>query len=197
MWMQRSLPVLLVLSSLGLCGCRSAQIFDIPYPQVETRLLERLKVASEDLSSGSRHVAMGADPTLSRCLTVGVPYALLSDYKAGQHIRLTLEERYDIGAVGGKRLTVDLRRMDERRTRVAVNYVDKAVGFLVLPIAYVNPGWVRERKIARCVVKPGPTEPSCRSLQGKSCGPKNAELACVSADGKVRRCVCQSTWDCR
>lgn len=174
---QRFLPILLVLSSLGLYGCGTTRIFDVPYSQVEARFLE-------------------ADPALSRCLKFGAPVVQLSN-KPGQSLRVMLEERYDIGAVGGRRLSIDLRKVDERRTRVAVNYVDKAVGFLVVPIAYVNPGWVRERKIARCIMEPGPTEPSCRLFQGKSCGPENAELACVSADGKVHPCVCQSTWNCR
>ena len=86
MWTQRFLPVLLVLSGLGLCGCRSAQTFDVPYSQVEARLLGRLKVAPEDLGSGSRYVAMEADPTLSRCLTVALDSAPKSRHCKRQSI---------------------------------------------------------------------------------------------------------------
>ena len=198
MSMQRILPGLLALPLLVLCGCSTVRTFDVPYSEVEDRLIERLKVAPEDLARSPRTVAPAVDPTLIRCLTgarfggVGI-----DDYKAGQSLSLYLRERYDLGAIGGSRLEVKLRRSGERRTRVSVSYIDKAVGFFIIPYAYVNPGWVREQKIARCVIEPPPAETACLSFEGRSCGPENAELPCVSADREALWCVCQGTWSCR
>jgi hypothetical protein len=197
MSMQRILPGLLALSLLVLCGCSTARTFDVPYSEVEARLLKRLQVAPEELGRGYRTVK--ADPDLAGCLTVGSSRVDIYDYKAGRSLRLATEMHYDIGAIGGKYLKVKLSRSGDRRTRVSVNYIDKEVGFFLFPFAYVNPGLVREQKIVHCVIDPPPTteEMDCRSLQGRSCGPENAELPCVSADRKALRCVCQGTWSCR
>jgi hypothetical protein len=197
MSMRRILPGLLALSLLVLCGCRTVRTFDVPYSEVEARLIQRLNVIPEELDRNPRTVAREVEPTLARCLSSESFNVGIDDYKAGQSLSLYLRERYDLGAIGGSRLEVKVRRSGERRTRVSVSYIEKAVGFFMIPYAYVNPGWIREPRIARCVIEPPPTERACLSFEGRSCGPENAEHPCVSADREAFRCVCQGTWSCR
>lgn len=197
MGMQRILPGLLALLLFVLCGCRTVRTFDVPYSEVEARLIKRLKVTPEELSRKPTMVAPEIDPTLARCLTFKTYGVGVYGYEPGQSLGLQLETSYDIGGIGGARLQVKLNRLGDRRTRVAVKYIDKAVGFFLVPFAYVNPGWVREPKIARCVIEPAPTEIACQSFQERSCGPENAEVSCVSADREAFRCLCRGKWSCR
>lgn len=202
------LPAALTLCSLG--GCVSVRAVQQPYPKVELALLQRLDMAGKDLNARPQSVSI-VSKELSACLN-GSRAVLVSDYKARQHIRLRTEERYDIGGIGGRFLTVDLRRVDVRRTRVTVDYLDRAVGFLVIPFAYVNPGWLREQRIASCLLHlegvpqeadrmmpppPRPSRQACERLQGRSCGPPGTVIPCEAAGGQPLQCICKGVLECR
>jgi hypothetical protein len=204
------LPAVLALCSLG--GCVSVRTVQRPYPQVENALLQRLDTAGKDLHASPQNVSI-VSRELARCL--GSRGVQVSDYQAGQHIHLRTEERYDIGGIGGNFLNIDLRRVDLRRTQVAVDYLDRAVGFLVIPFAYANPGWLRERKIASCLLRlegvppeadrvppPAPPPPrlseqACERIQGRSCGPPGYVIPCETAAGQHLRCICKGVLECR
>ena len=204
------LPAVLTLCSLS--GCVSVRAVQQPYPKVELALLQRLDTAGKDLQAGSQYVNI-VSRELSACLD-GSQAVRVSDYKAGQHIHLTTEERYDIGGIGGRSLMVDLRRVDLRRTRVAVDYLDRAIGFFVIPFAYVNPGWLREQQIASCLLhlegvpqeadrmrpppaRPRPSGQACERLQGRSCGPPGTVIPCETAGGQPLQCICKGVLECR
>lgn len=209
---QRATAFLLALAVPGLCGCASSQTVQRPYAEVESALLQRLDTAGQELRAGSAWARIDSRE-LARCLNPPPGPVLVSGYVAGQRIRLKMEERYDIGGVGGRSLTVDLQRAGARRTRVAVNYLDKAAGFFVFPFAYVNPGLSREGKIAQCLARlegtpdesdrippppvPPPPERPCRRFQGLTCGPPGSVLPCDAPDGERLECVCEgSVWSC-
>lgn len=204
---QRLLPSLFALIAFCLCGCGSTQTIKRPYPQVESALLQRLE--GEELGTGPCNVWIGSRE-LARCLK-NIGYVQVSDYTAGQRIQLRRKERYDIGGIGYNELIVDLKRVDDQRTRISVDYSDRAIGFFVIPFAYATPGWIRERKIAKCLVRlegapgeadkippplPRLSEASCEWMQGRSCGPPGAELPCDTASGSRLRCICDEAWAC-
>ena len=147
MRVERAVPFLLLLC---LCGCTYNATFERPYPQVESALLERLDRAGKEPEAGSS-VWIGSRE-LARCLKES-GFVQISDYTAGQRIRLRRLELYDIGAIGHKELTVELQRVDERQTRIFVDYLDRAVGFFLIPFASASPGGVRERRIAKCLAR--------------------------------------------
>lgn len=209
MRIERAVPCLLLFC---LCSCTYNSTFERPYPQVESALLKRLDTAGKEPVAGSN--AWIGSRELARCLKES-GFLQISDYTAGQRIRLRKLELYDIGAIGHKELTVELQKVDERRTRIFVDYLDRAAGFFLIPFAYASPGGVRERKIAKCLARlegapsdanadriprpagPPPPEQSCGWLQGRSCGPPGAVLPCETASGPRLECVCEGAWSCR
>jgi len=206
---QRAVPFLLLLC-LG--GCTYSTTFKRPYPEVESALLQRLDTDGKELGTGSVSAWVGSRE-LASCLRSGG--IQVSDYTAGQRIRLSRREDYNIGGIGHNELTIDLQRVDSRRTRILVDYSDRAVGFFLIPYAYATPGGVRERKIAKCLVRlkgapsdadriprpvyppPPPSEPWCAGLHRRSCGPPGAVLPCETASGAQLQCVCEGTWNCQ
>ena len=207
---QRAVLFLLLLC---LYGCTYNSTFKRPYPEVESALLQRLDTGEKELGAGSVSARI-ASRELARCLRekwgIGV-----SNYTPGQRIRLWSREDYNIGGIGHNELTIDLERVDDRRTRIHVNYSDRAVGFFLIPYAYATPGGIRERKIAKCLVRlegapgdadriPRPPDPppperlqSCGHLQGRFCGPSGTVLSCETPSGPwPLKCRCQGTWVC-
>lgn len=195
---------------LGLDGAAFAWTFERSYADLETTLLSRLDLNGKDPAAGPTRAWIG-DRGLASCLGFS-GCVQVTRYEAGERLQLRMEERYDIGAVGGRSLVVDLRRLDARRTRVEADYADRAIGFFVIPFAYANPGWIRQAGIESCLVRlEGPPkeadqirrpparrpEPACERLQGLSCGPPGAVLACDTASGWPLRCTCSKGWDCR
>jgi hypothetical protein len=211
MSIRRAFSLLFALLGFGLGGSAFAFTFERQYAELESTLLQRLDFDGRELSAGPQ-TGWVVDRELSRCLRE-ILCVHVSQYQPGEHIRMRMEERYDIGAVGGRSLEIDLRRLDSRRTEVKVDYLDRAVGFFLFPFAYVNPGWVREPRIAACLAKlegapkeiekmpppPPPPKPeqACEWTQGRSCGPPGAVLPCDTV-GKYRlQCTCRGVWDCR
>lgn len=206
---QCAISCLLVLAVSCLCGCASIQTVQRPYPEVESALLQRLDTGGKDLNAGS-WVRIDSRE-LTQCLKPPPGSVLVSDYTVGRRMHLKMEERYDIGGIGSNRLTIELQRVDARRTRVAVNYLDKAVGFL-FPFAYANPEVARERKIAKCLARlegtpseadkiplpppPPPPERPCRRFHGLTCGPPGSVLPCDAPSGERLECLCESVWSC-
>jgi hypothetical protein len=206
---QRFIPCLLALLGSCLSGCTYANTFKRPYPEVESALLQRLDTAGKEPGTGSAWID---SRELARCLKkrglIGI-----SDYTPGQRIRLWTMERYDIGAIGHNELTIDVQRVDDRRTRITVDYLDRAIGFFLIPFAYASPGWVREPKIAKCLARlegtppesdrmprrPPPVlrEQSCEQIQGRSCGPPGAVIPCQAAGGQRIQCICDGVLSCR
>ena len=209
--MQTTKLHLLALLSFCLCSCRYAQTYKTPYPQMESTLLQRLCIDRQALIT-SQFVRVGADPQLAEYMTMTAFDVSLKKYTPERHIRFTASHLYDIGAVGGQYITFDLRRLDDQRTRVAVNYSDRAAGFFIIPFAYANPGSIREPKIVKTIFEtpvpdasrcarsraaPVPSEQACERLQGRSCGPAGATLPCAFAGGGYGQCECGGTWSCR
>jgi hypothetical protein len=179
---------------------------------VESALLQRLDTGGKEAGAGAQ--AWIASRDLAGCLRE-TGSVRISEYTAGQHIQLRSYERYNIGGIGHNELTVDLQRVDAQRTHIFVDYLDRAVGFFLLPFAYASPGGIRERRIAKCLIRlegapkdadriprPRPTVPpppdlSCDRLQGRSCGPPGTVLPCVTPSGPSLQCVCEGTWHCR
>lgn len=207
MRMQRAIPFFLLLC---LCGCTYSTTIKRPYPQFESALLQRLDTDRKELGAGSSSARIDSRE-LVRCLRVRGSVGI-SHYTPGQRIQLSSREDYDIGGIGHNELTVDFQRVDDQRTRIHVDYLDRAVGFFLIPYAYATPGGIRERKIAKCLARledapsaadrippPPPREQlqSCGHLQGRSCGPPGAVLGCATASSPRLRCVCESTWVCR
>ena len=205
---QRAVLSLLLLC---LCGCTYSTTVKRPYPQFESALLQRLDTDRKELGAGSSSARIDSRE-LVRCLRVSGSVQI-SDYTPGQHIRLWSIEIYDIGAIGHNELTVDFQRVDDQRTRISVDYSDRAIGFFLFPIAYASPGGVREQKIGKCLARlegapsaadriPRPPPPeqlqSCGHLQGRSCGPSGTVLPCETPSGpRPLKCRCQGTWVCR
>jgi hypothetical protein len=202
----RAVPLLLLLC---LCGCTYSSTFKRPYSQVESALLQRLDTDRKELGTGSSTTWI-ASRELARCLRKN-GFIGISDYTAGQSIRLWTREAYDIGGIGHNELTINLQRVDGQRTRIDVDYSDRAVGFFLIPYAYATPGGIRERKIGKCLARlegspsaadritcpePRPIEQSCGRLQGRSCGPPGAVLPCETPSGPRLQCVCEGTWAC-
>ena len=205
----QAVPFLLLLC---LCGCTYSTTFKRPYPEVESALLQHLDTGGKELDAGSVSAWVGSRE-LARCLRSGG--IGISDYTPGQRIRLSRREDYNIGGIGHNELTIDLQRVDDRRTRIHVDYSDRAVGFFLIPYAYATPGGIQERKIAKCLVRlegapsaadriprpvhppPPPSEPWCAGLHRRSCGPPGAVLPCDTASGARLQCVCEGTWNCR
>jgi hypothetical protein len=205
----RAVPLLLLLS---LCGCSYNSTFKRPYPQIESALLQRLDTGGKDLGASGTSAWIGSRE-LAECLRAK-GFIGVSAYTAGERIRLWQRESYDIGGIGHNELTIDLQRIDDRRTRISVDYLDRAVGFFLFPFAYANPGGVRERKIAKCLAQlegtsgeadriprpldlpPPLVEQRCGQLQGRSCGPSGAVLTCSIPSNSRMQCVCEGTWRC-
>ncbi len=202
-------PLLLLLC---LCGCTYNATFKRPYPLVESALLQRLDTGGKEVGAGAQ--AWIASRDLAGCLREN-GFVGISDYTAGQHLQLRRYETYNIGGIGHNELTIDLQRVDAQRTRIFVDYLDRAVGFFLIPFAYVSPGGIRERRIAKCLIRlegapkdadriprprqtvPPPPDLSCGRLQGLSCGPPGTVLPCATPSGPSLQCVCEGTWHCR
>src|ERR1700754_2168676 len=116
----------LFLLLLCLCGCTYNATFKRPYLQVESALLQRLDTGEKEVGAGAQ--AWIASRDLAGCLREK-GFIGISEYTAGQHIRLRRYETYDIGGIGHNELTIDLQRVDAQRTRIFVDYLDRAVGF--------------------------------------------------------------------
>lgn len=202
---QRFIPCLLLLLGSCLSGCAYANTYKRPYSQIESALLQRLD------TSGTRGRASIGSLELRQCLRKG-GFIGISDYTPGQRIRLWRRESYDIGGIGHNELIIDVRRVDDKKTRITVDYLDRAIGFFLIPFAYVNPGWVREPKIAKClsrlegtpaeadkIPRPVAREPeqSCERIQGRSCGPPGAVIPCDTASGNRLQCTCDGVLHCR
>ena len=208
-----SLP-LLALLSFCLCSCRYAQTYRTPYAQMEDTLLQRFCIDKQHLIA-SQLALITVDPELADYMTMGAFNVVLKKYVPEEHLRFTAFHLYDIGAVGGQYITFDLRKIDDRKTRVAVNYSDRAAGFFIIPFAYANPGSIREPRIVKTIFEtaspgagtascdrvraPGlpPAEQACEHLQGRSCGPAGAAIPCTFAGGGQGQCECVDTWRCR
>jgi hypothetical protein len=195
------------LLGLCLCGCRYEQIYEAPYPQIESVLLQRLCIDKADLIT-SRFVRINVDPQLAQFMGMKIFDVELREHVAETRLRFTARHLYDIGAVGRESITFDIQKISDRRTRVAVNYSDRAAGVLVIPFAYANPGTIREPRIVRQIFESGEppgceplppsatSESSCEWLQGRSCGPEGAQVPCAAAGGGRLLCSCVGRWSC-
>lgn len=198
---------LLPLLGLCLCGCRYAQTYEAPYSQIESVLLQRLCIDKADLIT-SQSVRINVDSRLAQFMGMKIFDVVLREHVAETRLRFTARHFYDIGAVGRESITFDIRKIDDRRTKVAVNYSDRAAGFMVIPFAYDNPGTIREPRIVRQIFEsgepprceplppPAPSEQSCEWLQGRACGPEGARIPCATAGGERLLCSCAGQWSC-
>jgi hypothetical protein len=195
------------LLGLCLCGCRYVQTYEAPYSQIESVLLQRLCIDKADLIT-SRFVRINVDSKLAHFMGMKIFGVVLRDHVAETRLRFTARHLYDLGAVGRESITFDIQKIDDRRTKVAVNYSDRAVGFLVIPYAYANPGTIREPRIVRQIFESGEppgcepmlpralSEQSCEWLQGRSCGPEGAQIPCTTAGNAWFVCSCTGQWSC-
>jgi hypothetical protein len=179
-----------------------------PYSEVEAALLQRLEL--EAPAPGAKPTrAWVADRLLKECLG-GSGYVTVQHYEPGQRLQLARGMRYKIG-VGHWSLEIEVSRTSTGLAKIRVDYVDKAAGFLVIPFAYVNPGWIRQARIRNCLARiDGPPKQAdripqppprldelvCERLQGRACGPPEALLTCQTASGQPLLCTCRGSWSC-
>ena len=217
--MRRPWPIVplmlgLVPLGFGLGGCMHAQTYQKPYAQMESTLLHRLCIDKGGFIA-SRYTRITVDSELGRYLDLNTYWVHLEKYTPEQHLRFTAFNHY-VMAVGRESITFDVRRLDDRRTKLTVDYLDRAMGFFVIPFAYANPGPKREVGIARSIFETdiADSDPdwcehlaaqrppvrkkdqSCELLQAKSCGPNGARIPCSYAGGGGTECVCSGRWIC-
>lgn len=64
----------------------------------------------------------------------------------GEALTLLCKHTYNIGANGGEYIRFKIKKIDENRTSVKVDYSDRWAGMWP-PFLFWNPGWVRESRI--------------------------------------------------
>ena len=141
-------------------GCGTTRTVSGRYPEVESLVLARLGVDKRELTETEwQQTQIRVGDELARWMGMRVFTVQLDDYVPDDHISFTASHSYDIGATGGEYVDFSIRREDANRTRVSVDYSDRAAGCCLvvpLPFAYANPGVFREKKIAEYILRENP-----------------------------------------
>lgn len=144
----RSQLTILFCGCVLLCatGCAYSRVYAIRYERGESVLLSRLKIDKPKLISPPVNVGAHADERLARYMSMEDYGLELNAHEEGRHLRFTASNDYDIGGFGSQKVTFDLTKVDDERTRVSVDFSDRSLSLFIIP--FWNPGLFRERRIA-------------------------------------------------
>ena len=130
-----------------LAGCGTTRIYRIPYNTAQDRLIKRLGINTNELIKYNQ-TQIHMDSTLKKYMPMEIFTVILTTNIPDRSMTLTAQCIYDIGAIGGEYTVFQISKINETKTRIKVDYSDRAVGCFIIPFAFDNPGWMRERRIA-------------------------------------------------
>ena len=138
-------------------GCGTTRTITMRYHETESLVIGRLGVNKHELTDTQwKQTQIHVDDELGQLMLMRIFTVKLKDYTPDDHISFTAYHEYDIGANGGEYVDFSIRKVDENRTKVSVDYSDRAVGcclVIPLPFAYQNPGICRERRILNYILQ--------------------------------------------
>jgi len=166
---RKNMKHLLHLSFLAwlliLSGCGSVRVSSTPYSETETQVLSRLGIDKRSLTQTKRRTTqIQVDDVLRQYMAMRIFSVDLQKYEPDVHIRFIAHHLYDIGAVGGEYIQFDIRQLAANKTRVLVDYSERAIGCLFIPFAYINPGIIREKKILEYLLDQQPKDTSANNV---------------------------------
>ena len=147
-----------------LTSCGTTRICKMPYLETELLVLNRLGINKQELTQTSwRSTQIHVNDQLKKDMHMGIYSVDLKDYDPTNHISFVAYQEYDIGANGGEYIDFSITMIDEHKTKVFVDYSDRAVGCCIalpLPFAYINPGIIGERNIMKYILQENTTKES-------------------------------------
>ena len=166
--MKPFLHLLFLAGLLILSGCGTVRVSTMPYSKTEAQVLSRLGIDKRSLTQTKRKTTqIQVDDVLKKYMAMRIFSVDLQAYEPDIHIRFIAHHLYDIGAVGGEYIQFDIRQLPDKKTRVSVDYSDRAIGCLCFPFAYINPGIIRERRILQHLLDQQQEEESANKPNGE------------------------------
>lgn len=133
-----------------LAGCGTTRTYTMPYSHAETLLFERLHLDKDATLRDPRRVQARAEDDLMRPMSMKLFAVDMNSSTPGQFLSFTCHHLYNIGAVGGQYIRFDLKKKDDDKTSITVDYCDRWWGMWP-PFVFWNPGPGRERNIHNAI----------------------------------------------